>query len=68
MRTVVIGLPGAQHSYCSWQAVREIEEAGALLVRPDGVVAWRQFGAAADVAQAKRAIEQALGSVLDRAS
>jgi 2,4-dichlorophenol 6-monooxygenase len=68
LRTVVIGLPGAQDSYCSWQAVREVEEAGALLVRPDGVVAWRQFGAAADAAQAKRAIEQALGSVLDRAS
>lgn len=68
LRTVVIGLPGAQDSYCSWQAVREIEEAGALLVRPDGVVAWRQFGAAADVAQAKRAIGQALDSVLDRAS
>lgn len=68
LRTLVIGLPGAQDAYCSWQAVREIEEAGALLVRPDGVVAWRQFGAAADVAQAKRAIEQALGSVLDRAS
>ena len=31
-------------SYCSWHAVREIEEAGALLVRPDGVVAWRQHG------------------------
>jgi len=24
-----------------WQRVREIEEAGALLVRPVGVVAWR---------------------------
>jgi 2,4-dichlorophenol 6-monooxygenase len=68
LRTVVIGLPGAQDSYCSWQAVREVEEAGALLVRPDGVVAWRQFAAAADVAQAKRAIQQALDSVLDRAS
>ena len=68
LRTVVIGLPGAQDSYCSWQSVREIEEAGALLVRPDGVVAWRQFGAVADVAQAKRAIQQALDSILDRAS
>jgi len=24
-----------------WQRLREIEEAGALLVRPVGVVAWR---------------------------
>ena len=68
LRTVVIGLPGAQDSYCSWHAVREIEEAGALLVRPDGVVAWRQHRGAADAAQAKRELDQALASVLDRAS
>ena len=68
VRTVVIGLPGAQDSYCSWHAVRETEEAGALLVRPDGVVAWRQPRGTVDTAQAKRELEQALASVLDRAS
>src|SRR5205085_929929 len=39
LRTVVVGAPGAQDSYSTWHGLREIEEAGALLVRPDGVVA-----------------------------
>ena len=68
LRTVVIGMPGAQDSYCSWHAMREIEEAGALLVRPDGVVAWRRHHGAGGVAQAKRELEQALASLLDRTS
>lgn len=66
LRTVVIGLPGAQDVYCNWHGVREIEEAGALLVRPDGVVAWRQHRAAASVAQAQGALEKALALLLDR--
>jgi Aromatic-ring hydroxylase, C-terminal len=41
LRIVVAGSPEEQDLYCEWQRVREIEEAGALLVRPDGVVAWR---------------------------
>lgn len=41
LRAVVIGRPGAQDLYSNWHAIREIDEAGALLVRPDGVVAWR---------------------------
>ena len=40
-RVVVTGSPEAQDLYCEWQRSREIEEAGAVLVRPDGVVAWR---------------------------
>jgi 2,4-dichlorophenol 6-monooxygenase len=68
LRTVVIGLPGALDSYCNWHAVREIDEAGALLVRPDGVVAWRQHAGVANAEQAKRALRQALASILDNAS
>jgi 2,4-dichlorophenol 6-monooxygenase len=68
MRTVVIGGPGAQDAYCSWHAMREIDEAGALLVRPDGVVAWRQHRVAADVAGARASLEQALAMLLDRPS
>ena len=41
LRVVVTGSSEAQDLYCEWQRIREIEEAGALLVRPDGVVAWR---------------------------
>ncbi len=66
LNTVVIGSPSAQDLYATWQGLREIEEAGALLVRPDGVVAWRHRGGAADSAQAKRELELALASLLDR--
>jgi 2,4-dichlorophenol 6-monooxygenase len=68
LRTVVIGHPGALDAYCSWHALREIEEAGALLVRPDGVVAWRSHRGATDVAEARRELERALDSLLDRVS
>jgi 2,4-dichlorophenol 6-monooxygenase len=68
LRTVVIGAPGALDSYSSWHAVREIEEAGALLVRPDGVVAWRQRHGVANADQARRALQAALASILDNES
>ena len=42
LRTVVVGEPGAIDPYGYWRNVREIHEAGAILVRPDGYVAWRQ--------------------------
>jgi 2,4-dichlorophenol 6-monooxygenase len=42
LRIVVIGEDDdAQDPYNLWHAASEIEEAGALLVRPDGYVAWR---------------------------
>ena len=64
LRTVVVGSHAAQDVYCTWHAAREIEEAGALLVRPDGVVAWRQPLAVADVAQARSELEHALAALL----
>lgn len=66
LRTVVIGLTGAHDAYCNWHALREIDEAGALLVRPDGVVAWRHPRGVASVAQAQKLIDKALASILDR--
>lgn len=42
LRLVVIGSLDYQDPYCEWQRLREIEEDGALLVRPDGYIAWRQ--------------------------
>ena len=41
LRFVVVGSEPAQDPYCVWLAASEIEDAGALLVRPDGYVAWR---------------------------
>jgi 2,4-dichlorophenol 6-monooxygenase len=66
LRTVVIGVPGAQDSYSTWHERREIEEAGALLVRPDGVVAWRRHQGVGNQAEARRELEQALTTLLDR--
>jgi 2,4-dichlorophenol 6-monooxygenase len=66
LRTVVIGAPGALDAYYAWHRVREIDEAGALLVRPDGVVAWRHAGALGDAAAARALLSRALARVLDR--
>jgi 2,4-dichlorophenol 6-monooxygenase len=66
LATVVIGAPGAHDSYCSWHGLREIDEAGALLVRPDGVVAWRRHHGTADAVEARRELERALSALLDR--
>lgn len=63
---LVIGAKGAQDVYCNWHAAREIEEAGALLVRPDGVVAWRHQIGVFSVDVAKCLLADALGSVLSK--
>ncbi|MEK7948809.1 FAD-dependent monooxygenase [Pigmentiphaga sp. YJ18] len=68
LRVVVIGEPGALDSYCTWQALREIEESGALLVRPDGIVAWRRHsGEGLDPASAGAVLDTVLANLLDRA-
>ncbi len=50
--------------YCEWQRRREIPESGALLVRPDGYVAWRCMEAVQDATEATQRLEQALDSIL----
>jgi len=64
LRTVVVGEAGARDPYCAWSRLREVDEAGALLVRPDGVVAWRQRAAVRDPADALRQLRAALDRVL----
>ena len=66
LRIVVIGQPGAQDLYSSWHAIREIDEAGALLVRPDGVVAWRHRHGVAGGGAAGQALRRALVQLLDQ--
>jgi 2,4-dichlorophenol 6-monooxygenase len=68
LRIVVTGSPKAQDLYCEWQRVREIDEAGALLVRPDGVVAWRERTAAKSADDATEKLGAALRAVLDLSS
>lgn len=64
---VVVGTdPDAQDPYHDWYRQREIHEAGALLVRPDQVVAWRCPEAVWDAEQALSQLREAIDRVLDR--
>ena len=64
LRVVVIGSADAQDLYCAWARHREVAEAGALLVRPDGYVAWRHVEAEWDDATAHDKLSTALSAVL----
>ncbi|TDC67762.1 2,4-dichlorophenol 6-monooxygenase [Actinomadura sp. GC306] len=66
LRTVVVGEPGTADPYGYWRRVREVPEAGALLVRPDGYIAWRHDAEVRDDDAAMALLEQALCTVLDR--
>ena len=60
----MIGEPGAADPYCYWRRISEIDEAGVLLVRPDGYVAWRVSTAVWDAEQATALLRDALDEVL----
>lgn len=66
LRTVVIGADGARDSYHDWRRAREIDEAGALLVRPDGYIAWRHVPAIHDEEEAFHLLREAVDAVLSR--
>jgi 2,4-dichlorophenol 6-monooxygenase len=66
LRTLVIGAPSAVDGYHDWHRAREIEEAGAILVRPDGYVAWRHVAAVWDEEEALHQLKHALESVLGK--
>jgi len=59
LRAIVIGSPQAQDLWFDWARIREVGEDGAVLVRPDGYVAWRSI----DMAPAPR---DALANVLQQ--
>ena len=52
--------------YGDWARLREVEEAGCVLVRPDRFVAWRAAEAALDVDAAAARLRAVLTAVLDR--
>jgi 2,4-dichlorophenol 6-monooxygenase len=52
--------------YGEWTLMREIDEAGCLLVRPDGHVGWRAGHAACDAQSAERRLSDALGLILGK--
>lgn len=64
LRTVVIG-PGQDVTdlYFDWARLRETDESGALLVRPDKHIAWRSMTLPDDPASALR---DALARILAR--
>ena len=64
LRTVVVGEPGTADPYGYWRGAREVHEAGAVLVRPDGYVAWRHTPAVWDNDEALRRLTDALTAVL----
>ncbi|WP_328433670.1 FAD-dependent oxidoreductase [Streptomyces sp. NBC_00425] len=64
LRTVVVGEPGSADPYGEWHGVRELPEGGALLVRPDGYVAWRHSEPVNNTGDARKLLQQALDAVL----
>jgi 2,4-dichlorophenol 6-monooxygenase len=61
---VVIGAPGTADRYHDWFRARQIDEAGAILVRPDGYVAWRHTNAVRDGEDALHLLTTALATIL----
>ena len=64
----VVG-PGCEFTdiYGEWAVLREVQDDGCLLVRPDGHVALRAHEAAADADEAEMFLLEALGQILGRA-
>jgi 2,4-dichlorophenol 6-monooxygenase len=63
---VVIGSEDARDAYGDWRraSAPDVEEDGCLLVRPDGYIAWRSVGPAAD--DAAKELRGVLDAVLSR--
>jgi 2,4-dichlorophenol 6-monooxygenase len=52
--------------YGHWAEMREIAEAGCLLVRPDGHIAWRAWNAPSDIGHATASLRDAMARILGR--
>lgn len=63
LRVVRIGSAGMRDAYGTWRDLRDIHETGALLVRPDGHIAWRHQGEQWDAAQAHSLLVDALRGI-----
>ena len=64
LRAVVVGDTGTRDPYFTWHRLREVDEAGCVLVRPDGYVAWRCFEGAQNVGDASERLTAALRNIL----
>lgn len=68
IRCVRIGAGHYSDPYFYWARIMEIDEGGALLVRPDGVVAWRKKDAVSIQQEVTLQLAAALDAVLGRAA
>lgn len=66
LRVVRIGAENSWDAYGEWSRISEIAEDGALLVRPDGYVAWRSLAAPEAASSAQDELLAALRRVLQR--
>jgi 2,4-dichlorophenol 6-monooxygenase len=66
LATARIGSAGMRDAYGEWARLREIDEDGCLLVRPDGYIAWRQAAAPPDDRAAAEELTGALTRILSR--
>lgn len=60
----LIGCTPYQDPYFSWAKTKDIADGGAILVRPDGVIAWRYSDEVSGVAEAKNQLVAALSTIL----
>ncbi|MEV5835513.1 FAD-dependent monooxygenase [Nocardia sp. NPDC052112] len=64
LTTVITGATDTADLYFDWARLREVHEAGAILVRPDGYVAWRHAAPVWDEGTAAKELRCAIDSVL----
>jgi 2,4-dichlorophenol 6-monooxygenase len=64
LRAITVGGPEAADPYHDWHRARETDEAGAILVRPDGHVAWRHTRAVWDETEAMDLLREAVSAAL----
>ncbi|WP_433634893.1 FAD-dependent oxidoreductase [Nocardia sp. CA-120079] len=64
LTTVITGASDTADVYFDWARLREVHEAGAILVRPDGYVAWRHTAPIWHADTAMRELRVAIDSVL----
>lgn len=67
LRAIVVGGSDAQDLYLEWQRVRDVAESGAVLVRPDGVVAWRAKTGVGSAAASRQTLTEVLEALLGTA-
>ncbi|WP_331841934.1 hypothetical protein [Rhizobium leguminosarum] len=68
LRCVRVGAGKYSDPYFYWARIRAIEEGDALLVRPDGVIAWRQKRAVSGKRYVSTLLSSVLGAVPARRS